>query len=97
VGKDNSAISQNKIAVISGGSRGIGQRRYESCSARSRCHFYLPFKPERGRALVRDIEEIGRRAAGLQLDTGNLRSFDEFVANVRRTLESWSRDRFDSW
>ena len=38
---------------------------------------------------------MGRKAAGFRLDTGDVRAFDAFVAEVRKTLESWGRDRFD--
>ena len=45
--------------------------------------------------LISEIEAIGRKAAGFGLDTGDTRLFDGFVAEVRRTLQGWRRDRFD--
>jgi NAD(P)-dependent dehydrogenase (short-subunit alcohol dehydrogenase family) len=46
-------------------------------------------------ALIRDAEAIGRKAAGFRLDTGDIRSFDAFAADVRETLKNWGRERFD--
>jgi NAD(P)-dependent dehydrogenase (short-subunit alcohol dehydrogenase family) len=52
-------------------------------------------KKTQAESLIDEIERIGGRAAGFQLDTGRVDSFDVFVANVRKTLHSWGRDRFD--
>jgi NAD(P)-dependent dehydrogenase (short-subunit alcohol dehydrogenase family) len=38
---------------------------------------------------------MGGKAAAFRLDTGDLRAFDAFVADVRKTLENWGRERFD--
>ena len=38
---------------------------------------------------------MGRKAAGFRLDTGDIRSFDGFATDVRKTLEGWGRDKFD--
>ena len=39
--------------------------------------------------------EAGAKAVALQLDTGNVGAFDDFVAAVRKTLQSWGREQFD--
>src|SRR6185437_5619104 len=46
-------------------------------------------------SLIREAEAMGRRVAGLRLDTGDMRAFDPFVVKVRETLQSWVRGRFD--
>ena len=38
---------------------------------------------------------MGRKATGFCLDTGDTRSFDGFVAKVRKALQGWGRERFD--
>jgi NAD(P)-dependent dehydrogenase (short-subunit alcohol dehydrogenase family) len=38
---------------------------------------------------------MGRKAASFALDTGDVRALDGFVADVRKTLQAWGRDRFD--
>ena len=55
---------------------------------------YHSNKPE-AESLIREIEAMGQKAAAFRLDTGDLRAFDGFVADVHKTLESWGRDRFD--
>ena len=42
------------------------------------------------------IEAVGRRAVALQLDVGDSKSFDAFVAQVVEALRThWQRERFD--
>jgi len=38
---------------------------------------------------------MGRKAAAFKLEAGDVRAFDGFVSEVRKTLQSWGRDRFD--
>ena len=38
---------------------------------------------------------MGGKATAFRLDTGDLHSFDGFAADVRKTLQSWGRERFD--
>ncbi len=46
-------------------------------------------------SLISEVEGIGQKAAAFRLDTAELRGFDAFVAEVRNTLQSWARERFD--
>lgn len=46
-------------------------------------------------SLTREIEGVRGKAAAIRLDTGDARAFDGFVAEVRSTLRSWGRERFD--
>jgi NAD(P)-dependent dehydrogenase (short-subunit alcohol dehydrogenase family) len=48
-----------------------------------------------GGKVVGLVGEAGRRAVALPLDTGDVRSFDPFVGNVRRTLAELGAERFD--
>lgn len=86
----------NKIAVITGGSRGLGRNTAINLARRgvSLIFTYRSNQTE-AESLIREAEMIGRKAAGFRLDTGDIRSFDGFVAEVRKTLQSWGRDRFD--
>jgi NAD(P)-dependent dehydrogenase (short-subunit alcohol dehydrogenase family) len=41
------------------------------------------------------VSEVGAKAAALQLDTGNVSSFDAFVTSVRSALAGFGVERFD--
>lgn len=86
----------NKVALITGGSRGLGRNTAVNLAQRG-VDLLFTWRAKRGEAegLIREVEALGRRAAGFQLDTGDIRAFDGFVADIRKTLESWGRYRFD--
>jgi NAD(P)-dependent dehydrogenase (short-subunit alcohol dehydrogenase family) len=89
--------SNNTIALVTGGSRGLGK----SMALHLADHgtdvivTYRSGKEEAAR-VVQEIEKKGRRAAALQLDVGDARSFGSFAESVRAELgRIWKRDRFD--
>jgi NAD(P)-dependent dehydrogenase (short-subunit alcohol dehydrogenase family) len=84
------------IAIVTGGSRGLGRSAVLSLAKRG-VHSILTYQSNRAEAekVVALAREAGVKAAALQLDTGNIREFDEFVASVRKTLQSWAAERFD--
>src|SRR5215469_15222181 len=86
----------NKIAIITGGSRGLGRNTALNLARRG-ADVLFTYRANQAEAesLVREVEAAGKRAAGFRLDTGDLRSFDAFVAEVRKTMQSWGRGRFD--
>ncbi|HVB40200.1 MAG TPA: SDR family oxidoreductase [Terriglobales bacterium] len=86
----------NKIAVITGGNRGLG-RNTALHLARRGVDLIFTYRShgDEAQSLMREAEAMGRRAAGLRLDTGDMRTFDAFVVAVRAVLQSWERDRFD--
>ena len=88
--------TKNKVAIITGGSRGLGRNTAINLARRG-VDVIFTYRADRKEAesLVREIETLGRKAAAFRLDAGNVGSFDAFVAEVRKTLESWSRNRFD--
>jgi NAD(P)-dependent dehydrogenase (short-subunit alcohol dehydrogenase family) len=85
-----------KTAIVTGGSRGMGRNTAANLAKRGVdvIFTYHSNQPE-AESLMREIEATGGKAAGFRLDTGELRAFDGFVADVRKTLESWGRERFD--
>jgi len=86
----------NKTAIITGGSRGIGRNTAVNLAGRGVDIIFTYHSNQReAESLTREIEAIGRKAAAFRLDTGDLRAFDNFVAEVRKTLQSWGRERFD--
>jgi len=87
---------KDKIAIVTGGSRGIGRNTALNLALRG-VDIIFTYRANQAEAdsLLREIEGLGRKAAAFRLDTGDLRSFDRFVTDVRETLATWKRDRFD--
>ena len=86
----------DKIAIITGGSRGLGRNTAVNLARRGvDILFTYRASEKEAESLIREVEAMGRKAASFALDTGEVRALDGFVANVRKTLQAWSRDRFD--
>jgi NAD(P)-dependent dehydrogenase (short-subunit alcohol dehydrogenase family) len=87
---------RDKIAVITGGSRGLGRNTAINVARRG-ADILFTYRANRAEAesLVREIEALGRKAASFQLDTGDIPAFDGFAAAVGETLKGWGRERFD--
>jgi NAD(P)-dependent dehydrogenase (short-subunit alcohol dehydrogenase family) len=86
----------DKIAIITGGSRGLGRNTAINLARRGvDVLFTFRSNDKEAESLIREVETLGRKAAGFRLDTGDIRAFDAFVTEVSRTLHSLGRDRFD--
>ena len=91
------SASGQKIAIVTGGSRGLGQNTVVSLAERG-VDVIFTYRSNRAEAkrTVSEVEKRGRKAVALQLDAGNVASFDAFVAEVRKALKAeWGRDTFD--
>ncbi len=87
----------NKIALITGGSRGLG-RNTALALAKNGADLVLTYRQgkEDGEAVVSEVEKLGRKAALLQLDVADLGQFESFTAALGKTLEDhWQRKDFD--
>lgn len=87
----------NKLAIITGGSRGLGKSTALKLAQRG-VDVILTYhsNKEAAQAVVAEIEAIGRRAAALRLDTGDVGSFSEFAGTLGRLLAStWQRKDVD--
>lgn len=86
-----------KIALITGGSRGLGQNAALKLAQKG-INIILTWhsKEQEAQAVVAQIQALGARAVALQLDVGDSSRFDAFAGRVRETLqEVWQRDSFD--
>lgn len=87
----------DKIAFVTGGSRGLGKEMALRL-AENGSDVILTFNSKQEEALevVREIESKGRKAAALQLNVGDTKSFDIFFEQVSQILnEKWGRNTFD--
>jgi len=87
----------NKIALITGGSRGLG-RNTALKLARDGADVILTYRERKdeGQAVLAEIEKLGRKAALLQLDVANTGGFDAFAKTVAETLQAkWQRKDLD--
>jgi len=85
------------IALITGGSRGLGKSTALALAARG-VDVIITYKSSAAEAqgVVAAIEAQGRRGLALPLDVGQSSTFAAFAESVRAGLRRvWQRDRFD--
>jgi NAD(P)-dependent dehydrogenase (short-subunit alcohol dehydrogenase family) len=92
----NAAVSNTKIAIVTGGSRGLGRDTVLSLAKRG-VHSIFTYNSNRAEAekVVGLVAEAGQKGVALQLDTGNVGIFDDFVDRVRQALANLGAERFD--
>ncbi len=86
-----------KIALITGGSRGLGRSMAEHLAARGvDVLFTYHSNAAEAQKVVAELTAKGRKAVALQLDTGKVAEFPAFAEQVRAALkDTWGRDTFD--
>jgi NAD(P)-dependent dehydrogenase (short-subunit alcohol dehydrogenase family) len=79
---------RTKIALVTGGSRGLG-RDMALRLAEKGIDVLLTYNSQAGEAqkVAEQIERLGRKAATLQFDAGEIGSFDAFIGKVKETLD----------
>jgi NAD(P)-dependent dehydrogenase (short-subunit alcohol dehydrogenase family) len=89
-------MSTEKIAIVTGGSRGLGRNTVLNLARRGvDTIFTYHTNRTEAESVVRLVSDMGRKAAALQLDTGNVGAFNGFVDKLRQTLADWQAERFD--
>jgi NAD(P)-dependent dehydrogenase (short-subunit alcohol dehydrogenase family) len=84
------------IAIVTGGSRGLGRSTVLALARRGvRAIFTYHSNVAEARKVEALAREAGADAIALQLDTGQVAGFDDFVARVRGALKTWGTERFD--
>jgi NAD(P)-dependent dehydrogenase (short-subunit alcohol dehydrogenase family) len=87
----------NKIALVTGGSRGLGKNMALSL-AKKGINVILTYhsKQDEAQAVVTEIEKAGLKAAALQLNAGDVKSFDSFFTGLKAVLkDTFNIDHFD--
>jgi len=89
--------SSQRIALITGGNRGIGRSTALNL-ARDGVDSIITYRSNAAEAdeVVAAIRGLGRSAAALELDVADTGSFSDFAAALRDTLQAtWGRESFD--
>jgi NAD(P)-dependent dehydrogenase (short-subunit alcohol dehydrogenase family) len=87
----------NPIALITGGSRGLGRDAALKLAARG-VDVVITYRSKRAEAddVVAQITKLGRRAVALPLDVAVSSSFPAFAQTLRATLKQhWQREKLD--
>jgi NAD(P)-dependent dehydrogenase (short-subunit alcohol dehydrogenase family) len=79
--------SKNKIALVTGGSRGLGKDMAFRLAEKG-IDVIITYNTSADEAqnVVNQVKQTGRKAAALQLNTGEIKSFDPFIEKVKEVL-----------
>lgn len=90
------ATTNGKIAIVTGGSRGLGRSTVLSLASRG-VQSIFTYHTNRAEAdkVAETADEMGIRTIALQLNTGDISTFDNFVASVQSALVELGSERFD--
>jgi len=89
--------TKRKIALITGGSRGLGKDMALNL-AKKKNDVIITYHSRKSEAdaVAKEIEKSGQRGAAIQLDAGNVKSFDAFFATLKKVLKDvFEADGFD--
>lgn len=89
--------SHKKIALITGGSRGLG-RNMALRVAEKGIDVVITYhsRKDEADAVIKAIEEKGGKAAALQLEAGNIKGFPDFFQRLKTVLkDTFQTDHFD--
>jgi NAD(P)-dependent dehydrogenase (short-subunit alcohol dehydrogenase family) len=88
---------QNKIALVTGGSRGLGKNAALKIASKG-IDVVITYqsKAEEAKKTVEEIKKLGVNAAALQLNVAAATSFDSFFAELASVLHAvFNADKFD--
>jgi len=86
----------NKIALVTGGSRGLGKKTAFHLTQNG-ADVVITYRKEKDAAdrVVSEITGMGNKAAALQLDVGDIGALDAFVEQFSQVVSGqWNRDSF---
>jgi len=90
-------MEKNKIALVTGGSRGLGRDMALSLSKKN-IDVIITYNQNKEQAekVVNEIIANGQKAIALQLNMAELKSYDNFLNQVLLNLnENWETDKID--
>jgi NAD(P)-dependent dehydrogenase (short-subunit alcohol dehydrogenase family) len=90
-------MSNNKIALITGGSRGLG-KSMALALAKNGTDLIITYRNGNAEATetVRELEALGRKAVAIQLNLSEPNTVDKFIVELQSILkENWNNQKFD--
>ncbi|MCE9881472.1 MAG: SDR family NAD(P)-dependent oxidoreductase [Hafnia paralvei] len=90
-------MKQNiKVAVITGGSRGLGRSTVINLAKRG-VHSIFTFnsREQEAKEVTQAATEAGAKAIAIHLDTANIAGFDAFATQVKNALAELNTDKFN--
>ncbi|MBD3883943.1 SDR family oxidoreductase [Phormidium tenue FACHB-886] len=90
-------MTNNQIALVTGSSRGLGKSMAIALAKKGVGVVVTYYSNlEEAKSVVSEIEASGAKAAALQLDTSNTKTFDDFVVQFKQALQDkWQTEQFD--
>lgn len=86
-----------KIALVTGGSRGLG-KNMAIAIAKKGLDVIITYNSKKDEAdsVVKEIESLGQKAASIQLNVADSKTFDSFFEEVKTVLkDNFKTDKFD--
>ncbi len=82
-------MTQNKIALVTGGSRGLGKNMAMQLAQKG-LHVILTYnsKKDEAEAVVNEINSMGQKAVAIQLDVSQSNTFNNFVSQIKTELQA---------
>ncbi|MEO8820145.1 MAG: SDR family NAD(P)-dependent oxidoreductase, partial [Ginsengibacter sp.] len=88
---------ENKIALITGGSRGLGKEMALRLAEKGH-DVVITYVSNKDAAdeVVKEIDAMGKHAAALKYDANKIGSIGDFIKDFKQTLQSkWNAEKFD--
>jgi NAD(P)-dependent dehydrogenase (short-subunit alcohol dehydrogenase family) len=87
----------SKVSLVTGGSRGLGRNTVLNIARQGGdVIFTYHSRVNEANAVVKEVENLGRKAVALQLDTSSVTGFAGFAERLRTSLrDTWQRETFD--
>jgi NAD(P)-dependent dehydrogenase (short-subunit alcohol dehydrogenase family) len=93
---NTSELRERRIAIVTGGSRGIGRSTVLSLAKTGvDCIFTYQANKVKADEVVSQVQALGTKAVALSLDVTNISSFGDFAQDIERTLATLGAQRFD--